>query len=115
MRATDKKMKKVVAFWRVAALVEDCEQRENGREYGKDRPYDGTVKYNTIVSVLANKTALFHEPLTLMGYLKTVFILFYITFIHKRRKGTHREVLCIVDDFTPAEIPFLNEELQSGI
>jgi hypothetical protein len=59
---------------------------------------DRAVELDFLFEILLGSTTVFDNQLTLMGYLKTVFGLFYITFIHKKPKGSIREVFCVVRD-----------------
>ena len=115
MRATSERNRKFLASWWAVCLAQECYNRDNGGCDCTNSGYDGRIKQATVTSVLVDKTALFQEELTLMGYLKTIVTLFYITFIHKRREGAYRELYCIVEDVTLPDESFFADELQSGI
>lgn len=68
-------------------LANECHQRDNEGKDATDSRYNGTIKQDTLTAVLANKTTVMNERLTFIGYLKTVIMLFKITFIHKKRDG----------------------------
>lgn len=115
MRATSERNRKFFAAWWAVCLAQECYNRDNDGCDCTNSGYDGRIKQATITSVLADKTALFQEELTLMGYLKTIVILFYITFIHKRRDCADRKMYCIVEDVTPTDESFFVDKLQSSI
>ena len=115
MRATTERNRKFLASWWAVCLAQECDNRDNGGCNCRDSGYDGRIKQATIESVLADKTALFQEKLTLMGYLKTIVTLFYITFIHKRGDCDYREMYCIIEDVTLPDESFFADELQRSI
>lgn len=69
-------------------LANECYQRDNKSKGTTNRCYDGTIRQDTLTAVLADKTAIVYERLTCIGYFKLVFMLFKITFLHKKLNGT---------------------------
>ena len=69
-----------MALW----LTQECRKRD---EKTPDS-YDYAVTQKTLASVLASETTLVNEYATLVGYLKVVARLFYVTFFRKKRDGS---------------------------
>lgn len=81
-----------------ASLAQQCRQRDEQSQHAGNGGYDGTIKQRTLSAVLADKTALLNESLSLVGYLKTIFALFKIAFCRKKRQGFRNVVWCIVEE-----------------
>ncbi len=73
-----------LAFW----LAQKCNQRDKHSNKATDGSYNRTIKQDTLAEVLATETTLVNQYATLVGYLKVVFKLFYITFIRKKSNGS---------------------------
>lgn len=69
-------------------LANECHQRDGKGKYAAHRRYNGTIRQDTLTAVLAGKTAIVNERLTCIGYLKVVFMLFKVAFLHKKGDGT---------------------------
>lgn len=69
-----------MALW----LTQECRKRD---EKTPDS-YDYAVTQGMLASVLASETTLVNEYATLVGYLKVVARLFYVTFFRKKRDGS---------------------------
>ena len=65
-------------------LATECYNRDNKGKNAAHGSYDGTIKQDTLCSVLAAKTTIMYKRLTLIGYLKTILILFKIAFLRKK-------------------------------
>ena len=51
-------------------LANECYKRDNQSGKTANRGYDGTIKQNTLASVLADKATIVSQRLTFIGYLK---------------------------------------------
>lgn len=69
-------------------LANECYQRDYKGKNSANGRYDGTIKQDTLMAVLTSKTAIVNERLSCIGYLKVVFMLFKIAFLHKKFNGT---------------------------
>ncbi len=72
------------ALW----LAQKCRQSDKQAEQATDGGDDTAVTQKTLASVLASETTLVNEYATLVGYLKVVARLFYVTFFRKKRDGS---------------------------
>lgn len=69
-----------MALW----LTQECRKRDEKTPDSDDY----AVTQGMLASVLASETTLVNEYTTLVGYLKVVARLFYVTFIRKKRDGS---------------------------
>lgn len=74
------------AYTAAVALAAECDNRDRKAEHAAYGGYNGTIKQDTLYQVLASKTAIMHERLSLVGYLVIVARLFKIAFIDKKRQ-----------------------------
>lgn len=113
MMKTEITQKKVGAWFWSQWLNQECDQRDNKGTQGQNNGDDptnigcsGVMKQTTLYKVLASKTALGMQELTLKGYIKTAWDLFRIAFLHKKGKGTTRTAFIVVADSLNRDKPF---------
>ena len=69
-------------------LANECYKRDNQSGKTANRGYDGTIKQNTLASVLADKATIVSQRLTFIGYLKIAVTLLKVAFRCKKHDGT---------------------------
>lgn len=70
-----------------AQLAKECYDRDNQGKKGTDDIYDGTIYQGTLFKVLASKSAVVYETLTVKSYLKIGFALFKEALLYKKVNG----------------------------
>lgn len=76
--------KEYEAYSLAVYLANKCHYRDHKGEEAADCRYDGTIKQDTLRSVLLSETTIIQESATFIGYLKVCARIFKIAFLDKK-------------------------------